>query len=201
MNQLDEINQVQSKNINLWPYIILASIIFIAFIVIGFMIPLEMTKDMIQDLNNTLQMLKNLGPVSLLILIFVNNAIKCLLAILLGILIGLPPAIFICFNAVSIGILASALGPQLGYTTVVLSLLPHGIIEIPALVVSTALGLSIGAEAWKFIIKQKSSVRKQLGYSLTFYGRWLLLALLVAAIIEVFITPLVISSSGAIPPI
>jgi stage II sporulation protein M len=201
MKQINEINQTESRKINLVPYIVLASVIFIAFVVVGFMIPSEITGDVMAELQETVSMLENLGPLSLLVVIFLNNAIKCLVVILLGIIIGLPSAIFICFNAATIGMLAVVLGPELGYNTVVLGLLPHGIIEIPVLVFSSALGLSVGAEAWKYILRQNSQVKKQMKYSLVLFTRWLIPALLVAAIIEVFITPLIISSAGLVPPI
>jgi stage II sporulation protein M len=201
MNQIEEINQAQSKKIKLLPYIILAAVVFIVFIAIGFMIPGETIQQVIGELQETIQLLEGLGPAALVMVIFLNNAIKCLFVILLGIIIGLPSAFFICFNAATIGMLAAALGPQLGYNTFILSLLPHGIIEIPVLIISAALGLSIGAEVWKFIIRQKSQVKQQLKFSLVFYARWLILALLVAAIIEVFVTPLIMSSGGFIPPI
>lgn len=201
MNQTEEIQQITLKSTNLIPYIILASIVFIGFIAVGFIIPSETTEQIIQELQAAVELLESLSPVALMMVIFINNAVKCLFVILLGILVGLPPAIFICYNALMIGMLVAALGPELGYGIVVASLLPHGIIEIPALVFSAALGLSIGAEVWKFIIRQKSQVKNQLKFSLVFYIRWLLLALLVAAIIEVFVTPLIISSTGFIPPI
>ena len=182
------------------PYIILASIIFIAFIAVGFIIPEETTAEVVEELAETIQLLESLDSISLIMVIFLNNAIKCLLVILLGIVIGLPPAMFICFNAVTIGMLVAAFGPELGYDTIVASLLPHGIIEIPVLVLSVAFGLSIGAEVWKFIIRQKSAVKEQLKYCLMFYAKWLILALLIAAIIEVVITPLIISTTGVNVP-
>jgi stage II sporulation protein M len=121
--------------------------------------------------------------------------------VFLGIVLGIPPVIFVCYNAYTIGSLVAALGPELGYGTVIASLVPHGIIEIPVLVFSTALGLSIGAEVWKYLTRQQSQVKKQLVFSLKIYFKWLMLALFVAAIIEVFVTPLIVSSSGFIPPI
>lgn len=201
MNQIDEINQADSKRINLIPYIILASVIFIGFTAAGFIIPGDTTTQVIEELQAAVELLESLSPIALMLVIFLNNVIKCLFVILMGIMIGLPPAIFICYNALMIGMLVAALGPELGYGIVVASLVPHGIIEIPVLVFSAALGLSIGAEVWKFIIRQKSQVKNQLKFSVFFYFRWLILALFIAAIIEVFITPLIISSSGFIPPL
>jgi stage II sporulation protein M len=147
------------------------------------------------------ELLESLSPLALMLVIFFNNAIKCMFIVFLGILLGLPPVIFVCYNAYTIGVLVAALGPELGYGIVAASLLPHGIIEIPVLVFSTALGLSIGAEVWKYLTRQKSQVKNQLRFSFIIYFKWLILALFVAAIIEVFITPLIVTSSGFISPI
>ena len=201
MNEIDETNKPVLERIKLTPFIILSSIIFIAFIAVGFIIPGETMGEVIEEIQAAVELLESLSPIALMLVIFFNNAIKCLFIIFLGIIVGLPPAIFVCYNAFMIGMLVAALGPELGYGIVVASLLPHGIIEIPVLVFSAALGLSIGAEAWKYLIRQKSQVKNQMKFSLVIYFRWLILALLVAAIIEVFITPLIITSAGFVPPI
>jgi stage II sporulation protein M len=201
MNQVNEINQPESRRISLKPHIILASIIFIACITAGILIPAGGMEQVLEEMQAVIEMLESLSPIALLLVIFLNNAIKCLFVVFLGIVLGIPPVIFVCYNAYTIGALVAALGPELGYGVVTTSLLPHGIIEIPVLVFSTALGLSIGAEVWKYLTKQQSQVKKQLAFSLKIYFKWLTLALFVAAIIEVFITPLIVSSSGFIPPI
>jgi stage II sporulation protein M len=201
MNQINETNQPEPRRIKLTPHIILASIIFIICIAAGLILPAETMGQMIEEMQAVIEMLESLSPVALLLLIFLNNAIKCMFVVFLGILLGVPPVIFVCYNAYTIGALVAVLGPELGYGIVTASLLPHGIIELPVLVFSAALGLSIGAEVWKYLTRQESQVKKQLRFSLNIYFRWLILALFVAAIIEVFITPLIVTSSGFVPPI
>jgi stage II sporulation protein M len=201
MNQVNEINQPEPKRIKLIPHIILASIIFIVCLTAGILMPVGGMEQVLEEMQAVIEMLEGLSPIALILVIFLNNAIKCLLVVFLGIILGVPPVIFVCYNAYTIGALVAALGPELGYGTVIASLLPHGIIEIPVLVFCTALGISIGAEVWKYLTRQESQVKKQLRFSFKIYFRWLILALFIAAIIEVFITPLIVSSSGFIPPI
>lgn len=197
MNQVNGINNSEFKKINLLPFLILSTVIFIVFIGIGFIVPSDISTDMMKELQETIKQLESLSPVALMMVIFLNNAIKCLSVILLGVIIGLPSAMFVCFNAVTIGMLIAALGPALGYNIIAASLLPHGIIEIPVLILCGALGLSIGAEVWKFIIRRSSSVKMHLKFGLIIYGRWLIMALIVAAIIEVFVTPLIMAATGS----
>jgi stage II sporulation protein M len=202
-DQTAETIPAKPQKTQLWLYIVLAAVIFIVSVALGFVIPNEVNVIMgnaLESLQESAKVLASLGPVTFLIVIFLNNAIKCLLIIVLGVILCLPPVIFVCFNAALIGALAAFLGTQIGYTTVVAGLLPHGIIEIPALLVSAALGLSIGVEVWKMIFRQRSRVKEQLKYGLRIYARWLILALLVAAIIEVFVTPLIVSATGVKVP-
>jgi stage II sporulation protein M len=201
MNQVNEINQPEPKRIKLTPHVILALIIFIVCLIVGIFIPIESMEQLLEDMQPFIEMVEGLSPMALILFIFLHNALLCMFIVFLGILLGVPSIMLICYNAYMIGALVAVLGPELGYGTVIASLLPHGIIEIPVLVFCTALGISIGAEVWKYLTRQESQVKKQLRFSFKIYFRWLILALFIAAIIEVFITPLIVSSSGFIPPI
>ncbi len=81
--------------------------------------------------------------------IFLNNALKTLLAILLGVLFGIIPVFFLLANGIALGVAwslsAGARGPWLS----LLSLLPHGVLELPAVLLGTSIGLAIGIQALK----------------------------------------------------
>ena len=174
-------------------YSLLSTVLFVIFLAMGLSISPELAGDPLDELKQLLEPLASLGPFALLFIIFFNNAIKALLAIVLGIILGLPPIIFVCMNGYTIGVVVSALGSDAGYGTVVASLLPHGIVEIPILILSTSLGIAVGIESLKYLIRQKSMVRAQLCHGLKVYLKWILAALFVAAIIEIFITPQIIA--------
>lgn len=88
------------------------------------------------------------------------------------------------------------MGSEVGLGIIIASLAPHGIIEIPLLVVAVALGLSTGAETLKSLMKQKNELKAQYVYSLKLYVKWMLVLFLAAALIEVFVTPQVIALAG-----
>jgi len=90
-------------------------------------------------------------------------------------------------------VLVSALQSDIGFIPIIASLAPHGIIEIPLLILSTSLGFIIGMESIRFIAKKGSQMKATLKQSLILYTKWILPGLIIAAIIEVFITPLTIS--------
>ncbi len=181
----DHINRGKSIKLSL----VGSAALFVISLVVGLNVPPGFSNDTLADFRDTLGPLASLGPLALIFIIFLNNALKALGAVILGIVLGLPPIIFLVFNGLIIGVVIGGMKSITGYGVIAASLIPHGIIEIPALVLSTALGLMIGMESLKYIIKRKSMVRTQLRYGLKVYLKWILIGLFIAAIIEVFITP------------
>jgi len=188
-------NLIQNRKINLLPHVLISVFVFVLFIYMGTLLPVDSSDDTMSQLTEMVTQLANLGPIPLAVVIFLNNAFKCLLVILLGILLGIPSIAFVSVNASIIGILISN-WPGDAYLTLIAGLLPHGIIEIPMLLLSAAFGLSIGQEVLRFITRQESAVRIQLSNCLRFYYRWIILLLVVAALIEVFVTPQIIALVG-----
>jgi stage II sporulation protein M len=189
----------QSKHVQrrLWPYILLAAVLFLIPLVSGLFVSPEFASGALEELELTLKpLVESLNPLVLLIIIFINNAIKALAALVLGIVLGLPSLLFLVANGFMIGLTVMALKSSLGCGVIAASLTPHGIIEIPALVLSSALGLRIGWESLKYLTKQKSCVKAQLRQGIRVYFKWMLVSLFFAATIEVFITPLFILLAG-----
>ena len=153
-------------------------------------------EDLKQTLTPLMETMGALGLVALLLLIFLNNAIKALGAIAFGVLLGIPPIIFVGANGFMIGVAVLALQSSLGFGVLVASLVPHGIIEIPLLLLASALGRRVGMESLKYLLKQQSAVRAELRRGLRIYVKWILTGLFIAALIEVFITPLFILLIG-----
>jgi stage II sporulation protein M len=174
--------------------LVLATSIFFASLVVGTLVGQNLVKGLLSELGAVLGPLASTGNLSLLLLlvIFINNAIKALGIIFLGILLGLPPILFIGLNGFILGGLGSALEAVNGWGYAVASFVPHGVIEIPVILLATALGLTIGMESVRWVVRKDSQVRLQLSYGLEVYVRWVLPGLAVAAVIEVFVTPLII---------
>jgi len=124
--------------------------------------------------------------------IFVNNAIKTLALVFSGILLGIPSALFIGLNGFIVGGFCAVLEAANGWTYIVASFLPHGIIEIPVVLLATALGLVLGMESFKWLLRKESRVKSRSSDYLRVYVRLILPGLAIAAIIEAFVTPLVI---------
>lgn len=179
--------------------LILATGIFFVSLVLGTLIGQNMVEGLMRQFGVVLEPLASMGNLSILLflIIFINNAIKALGLVFLGILLGLPPLLSIGLNGFILGGFSSALESVNGWRYVIAGFVPHGVIEIPVILLATALGLTLGMESLKWLLRRESRVKLQLSDCLKVYLRWILPGLAVAAIIEVFVTPLFIGLVNA----
>ncbi|QHW32708.1 stage II sporulation protein M [Paenibacillus rhizovicinus] len=83
----------------------------------------------------------------LMLFIFLNNVIKAVLVMYLGIFFGVIPIIFLAINGMILGYLihhTAEQGNDMLFTVIVKGLLPHGILELSAIVIACAYGLRFG---------------------------------------------------------
>jgi stage II sporulation protein M len=174
--------------------LVLATSVFFISLALGVLIGQNIAEGLIGELGGILEPLVPTGNISILLLliIFINNAIKALGLVFLGILLGVPPVLFIGLNGFILGGFSSTLESVNGWRYVIASFVPHGVIEIPVILLATALGLTLGLKSLKWLLRRESRVKLQLSNCLKVYLRLILPGLAVAAIIEVFVTPLLI---------
>ncbi len=196
---------------------LLVTAIFLVSVVSGYLYadsnPYESARVM-QELSGELGWITDLDPVLILFVIFPNNAFKSFLAIVLGVLV-IVPIMFIVFNGYILGIVMCESARTEGPLYVAAAILPHGIIELPMVLLSAALGTRIGMMVLLRILFLLNSVifalsgtrigmmvllrisgkmpteeiLPTLKWSISFYFRRILPLLFVAAVIETFITP------------
>lgn len=138
--------------------------------------------------------LNNLSPEMLSIKIFLNNIEVALLILFLSLIPFIPIAPIICLsNGLILGLVISVFYSttnNIGLLTA--AILPHGIIELPIIFYTTSLGVTIWKEINCSILNRPNSNKitfKKLSYSILFI---IIPGLLVASLIESFITPLLI---------
>lgn len=125
---------------------------------------------------------------SLFIKILSNNALVWGLLVVGGILFAIPTILNILFNGLLFGITLS-IGFEVGPIPLALLILPHGIVEIPALLIATTAGLKIPWEFTRYIRGKKSHIlfRQDVKDTL-FLGLVSAICILIAAVIESTIT-------------
>lgn len=128
-------------------------------------------------------------PFKMFTFIFLNNTRVALLSALGGFLFGIVPVGILFFNGFIVGVVVEhSYLNGVALSTLVLSIVPHGIIEIPAFGVA---GLG-GIEWYLEIIRGEGSMGER--FRRGFFKAMKLLAisvamLLVAAFVEAYITP------------
>ena len=127
--------------------------------------------------------------------IFLNNSVKTLAAILLGLVIGIVPALFLVVNGVVLGVVLFLSSHSRGVWPSLLSILPHGIIELAAVFLGTAIGLMLGDFVLKRLLrKSDTKIRAELGRAMRFFSLVIVPMLLAAALIEAFVTAVIIGA-------
>lgn len=177
-------------------FLLIVVSLFVLCIIAGYAIAVaepSMIDTLLSGLEQKAADLSSLSPVDMAIGIFVNNASGCFLAIGLGLILGIYPAFFIASNGVIIGValgmVIAKYGAVLGVLVFVIGLLPHGIFELSAVFISSAMGIKLAYDLVRSVIKSDLNIIKNSVWeAIQMYLFWILPILLVAAFIEVFVT-------------
>lgn len=129
---------------------------------------------------------ERLSPPEIFVLIFLNNSIKSFLAMLLGVFFGVIPVLFVFLNGLIIGFFAKFVGSEIGIVNFVLLLLPHGVLEIPAVILACSYGFWLGVE----FVRDRKNLKKHVSRAIFDFARFVLPTLLVAAFIETLLISL-----------
>jgi stage II sporulation protein M len=175
----------------LWPFILIIVCLFAIFLALGYSIAIffpDLTGEVMSGIETQVSPLKDLSPVGLMIGIFLNNAVKCFVVLILGILFGIVPLLFIMANGIGIGIVIGATAVKTGLLYVFIGLLPHGVLELPLVFISAAIGLKLGYDLLRAIVKRDVNIAGEFVDALKIFLVWLMPLFLVSAFIETFIT-------------
>lgn len=122
--------------------------------------------------------------------LFLNNWRAATLMMALGPLLGLFPLIGLLINGSLVGVIVGLMSDR--PLILMVSILPHGIIELPAIFISAAFGMKLG---WCWLRKPPSPstrgsvFRSNLSTIVRFIWPLVTILLILSAIIEVTVTP------------
>lgn len=143
------------------------------------------------DLSKSFSFIKDFNALMIFAFIFLNNTIKTLIVVLFGFLFGIVPLLFVVTNGSMLGLVIAAAHTRLSVLLVLLSIVPHGIIEIPAVLLASGYGLWLGYRFYRTLAFHEP-FKEFFTFALRRYFFVVVPLLFVAAIIEAFITPRVI---------
>ncbi|MFA5174061.1 MAG: stage II sporulation protein M [Candidatus Pacearchaeota archaeon] len=162
-------------------YIWFAFLIFLVFSLIGFLFPVFFEKQIINLIKDLVDKTEGLSWFGLIGYIFLNNLKSSFFALLLGIFFGIFPLISAIVNGYVLGFVAKKTAGIEGFW-VLWRLLPHGIFEIPAVMISMGLGLKLGA--YFFVKDKKKKFKEWILNSIRVFIFIIIPLLIIAAIIE-----------------
>ena len=169
------------------------SVIFVLSLVSGYLFAFQMESMASSFVNQTFQQFEFVGDLEhyeLFAFIFANNSLKAFASMILGMGFGIIPVLFVVLNGVIIGIVVAVIGSKMGMLVTLALLIPHGILEIPAILISTSYGLDLGIASFRRLRGEDVDLNEALIKNLKKFVRIPLPMLLVAALIETYITPM-----------
>lgn len=130
--------------------------------------------------------------ISTFLFIFMKNLLAIIIMWLSGFILAIPTILSLWLNGCLIGMVINISGNPI---LVAISIIPHGIIELPAVMIAGGCGIKIGIEVLRkitsIITRSKTSVFNTLIETIRPVAFSAIL-LLIAAFIETYITPLLI---------
>jgi stage II sporulation protein M len=176
-------------------WILVALLIFGIGIALGLATPTTGTGPISEEIAALEKLSSMVAPfkVSTVIFIFMKNVLALLLSFALSPILCLMPVLTLSVNGWILALVSSAIIEEKSLGFLLAGVLPHGIIEIPALFIGEAAALSFGVAVMVALFKKEK--RSLLSSSLKQNSRYLFIALallLPAAIIETYITPLLV---------
>jgi stage II sporulation protein M len=137
-------------------YVVFLSAFFFAVFLTGFLAPIPGKLDLLGTLMEAFEPFLTLPPWKMFFVILLNNSAKTFVALVLGILFGILPLIAVATNGYILGIVYLFVSGKVGYVQAAKSVLPHGVLEIPAVILSAAYGLWLGVTFGKRILRAEA---------------------------------------------
>jgi stage II sporulation protein M len=178
--------------------------LFAAGVILGFLADAYMPDSVVSTLSGQMASLEQLSQMlqpfeaGTALFIFLKNLSVLVFGCLFAPLLGLFPALSLLANGTLLSFVAVIVARETSAGLVLAAILPHGIFEIPAIVIGEAAAFSIGFALIMAVFKpeRRAGLEQEMKRSL----RYLLIAgvlLVPASVIETFVTPLLLR--GAAP--
>ncbi len=177
-------------------WLLVAAFLFGIGLVLGLATPTAIRGLISEDVASLEKFAEFLTPLpqsSVLVIILVKNVSVLLISFAFSPIFCLVPVIALTFNGWLLGLVSTAIIQEKSLGYLLAGLLPHGILELPALILGEAVALSFGTTVLLALFKKEG--RNLLLPNLRQNLRYLTVALVLllrAAIIETYITPLLL---------
>ncbi len=176
-------------------FIGISVLIFAATIVMGYYAA-QMNSDLAASMLKEFGMLKWITQLPLpliMVIIFLKNLLSCIMSVLLGLGLAIVPLLVDTSNGFLLGVVLYNVLHKEGLLYFLAGVVPHGIIELPTVLMSIGIGFRLGYLLALTFFGEKANLSEEVKIAIHFLIRWVTPLLLLAAAIETFITPIIIS--------
>jgi stage II sporulation protein M len=166
-------------------YLLSLTLIFCASAVLGVFAPESVKQWVLELFLSSLGSFRDVTGANLFVYILVRNVTVSFLSLVFGLLLGIVPLLCISLNGFFLGVVYVQVAEGMGYWKAALKIVPHGILEIPALLIAASYGLWLGVNILRRIRgKETEPVGAQVKHALKRYIVVVVPLLVVAAGIE-----------------
>ena len=134
---------------------IFLTVLFVAAVIAGALAPPSFRNELVETFLALVGPGLDLSGGELFLFILLNNTMGGLLVLLFGLLFGILPVLSVAGNGLLLGVLYRHAGGISGYGRAALDVLPHGILEIPALLVAASYGMWLGSAFLRKVRRQE----------------------------------------------
>ena len=125
-------------------YILILALIFSAFFIAGTVAPVQFRQSGVDALQLFQDNYWGIEGGKLYFALLVRNVMVSIMIMLSGVLFGIVPVFSMASNGLVLGIVCRQREDAAGIAKAALEVLPHGIIEVPALLIAASYGLWLG---------------------------------------------------------
>ncbi len=190
MNWKDDVAYLRSIH----GYILLSVLLFAGSAILGFVAASrdpQLVAIYMEEIGSKIGWILGLSPPMMMGFIFLNNLFASTIAMLLGIGFGIVPALVAVLNGMVLGVIGYHAIETVGVMYLVAAILPHGIIELPTVLICIGVGFRLGHLLLLTLLGRAVDLGGEVRLALRLL-RWVVLFLFLAAVIETLITPIVI---------
>lgn len=167
------------------PYLLILALIFAASFVAGTFVPSPIRRQMVEMFEAMAGDYRELSGGMLFFNILAQNVMATMFVVLFGVIVGIIPTFAVGSNGFGLGILYRQASETSGYAKAALNVLPHGVFEIPALLIAASYGLWLGVMVVRRVRgREGTSLNTHMGHAFRRYFAVVFPLLVVAAAIE-----------------
>jgi len=166
-------------------YLLILALIFSAFFIAGTVAPKQFRQSGVDALQPLQEEYQSMGGGKLYFALLVRNVMVSIMIMVSGVLFGIVPVFSMASNGLLLGVVCRQRADATGIAKAALEVLPHGIIEIPALLIAASYGLWLGLTFIRRMRGRESTpIRFHIEHAFRRYFAIVFPLLIVAAAIE-----------------